>query len=259
MRHLRLPAVSFFMLLSIGCFQGQRTFKVNADGSGAIVDTTKLGEQAQGMLKGLADMDKTSAAEKKAKQTKEYASKAGAMGEGVTFVSVETGKDGTDVATYAFKDITKVRASGLPSPNANTNSKDEPVTFRLSKNAAGNTLLTVVAAKEKAADPSAKAPAKETPEAIQQQVTMIKRMMGGLKVKSVVEVNGAVVKTNGATALGSAITLMEIDFDALDEAALIKLSSAGSGGGPPTPAMMKGIKGIKVSEPEVTIEFKPLR
>ncbi|MEO8358430.1 MAG: hypothetical protein ABI672_00245 [Vicinamibacteria bacterium] len=218
MRYLRLLAVSFFMLLSIGCFQGQRAFKVNADGSGTIVDTTKLGEQAQGMLKGFADMETTTAAEKKAKQTGKYTSKAAAMGEDVTFVSVETEKDGTNVATYAFKDITKVRAPNMPSADANSTSEDEPTTFRLSKNAAGNAVLTVVTPKEKAADPSANAP-KETPEAIQQQVMMVKRMMAGLKVKSVVEVNGSVIKTNGAAAVGNTVTLMELDFDALDEAA----------------------------------------
>ncbi len=155
MKFLRLVVVPFVLLMSVACFQGQRTFKVNADGSGTIVDTTMLGAEAQGMLKGLSGMDSTSAADKKAKQNAEFSKKAAAMGEGVTFVSVGVGKDGGDITTYAFKDITKVKTSGLPSPDANSNSKDAPSSFRLEKNAAGNTVLTIVAPKEKSVDTGA--------------------------------------------------------------------------------------------------------
>jgi hypothetical protein len=255
MRLGRLMMVAPVVLLSVGCFQGQRTFKVNADGSGTIVDTTKLGEQAKGMLAGMEEMDKSSPAEKAAKKKAKLAEKAAAMGEGVTYVSTVSGKDG-DVVTYAFKDITKVRASSMPSPDDSATSKDEPLTFRFTKSAAGNSVLTVVSPKEKPADPAAKAEAKpkKKPEEIQQEITMMKGMMAGLKIKSVVEVNGKIVKTSSAYAVGPAVTLMEMDFDALDMAALQKLSEGGPGG-PPTPAMMKGIKGIKVSDPEVTIEF----
>jgi hypothetical protein len=259
MRIGRLMFVLPVVVLSVGCFQGQRTFKVNADGSGTIVDTTKLGEQAKGMLAGMEEMDKSSPAEKKAKKKAKYVEKAAAMGEGVTFVSAETAKDGSDVTIYAFKDITKVKVSGMPSPDqGSSTSKEEPLTFKLTKNAAGNTVLTVVSPPEKAADPKAPKPEakpKKKPEEIQQEITMMKGMMAGLKIKSTVEVNGKLVKTNSPNVVGPVVTLMEMDFDALDMAALQKLSEGGQGGGPPTPAMMKGIKGIKVSDPEVTIEF----
>jgi hypothetical protein len=253
MRIGRLLIVPFVLILA-GCFQGQRTFKVNADGSGTIVDTTKLGEQAKGMLQGLEEMDKSSPAEKAAKKKAKQTEKAASMGEGVTFVSQVTAKDGSEVTTWAFKDITKVKASGMPSPDESTTSKEEPITFKLSKNAAGNTVLVVVSPPEKKADPATPAKPKKKPEEIQQEITMMKGMMAGLKIKSVVEVNGKLVKTSSPHAVGSAVTLMEMDFDALDAAALQKLSEGGPGG-PPTPAMMKGIKGIKVSDPEVTIEF----
>jgi len=42
-------------------------------------------------------------------------------------------------------------------------------------------------------------------------------------------------------------------LDALDAAALQKMAEAGD---EPTPAMMRGIKGITASDDEVTIEFK---
>jgi hypothetical protein len=244
--------------MSVGCFEGQRTFKVNADGSGAIVDTTKLGAQAQGMLQGLEGMEQGTAAEKKAKKTAKLAEKAKAMGEGVTFISSEPRADGLEVTTYAFKDITKVRVSAMPAPNEGASSKDEPMAFKLARNAAGNMVLTINSPKGKSSEGAVEPPATKSPEETARQIGMMKAMMAGLKVRSVVEVNGSLVKASGAQAAGSMVTLMELDFDALDAAALQKLAEAESDG-PPTPAMLKGIKGIKVSDPEVTIEFKAVK
>jgi hypothetical protein len=253
MRFARLLVVPFVLILA-GCFEGQRTFKVNADGSGTIVDTAKLGAQASGMLQGLESMDKTTPAEKAAKKKMKYAEKAASMGEGVTYVSTVT-KDGADVTTYAFKNINTLKASSMPTPDENSSSKDEPLTFKLAKNAAGNSVLTIVAAKPAAADAADKtAKPTQTPEAIKQQIGMMKGLLAGLKIRSVVEVNGKIVKTNSPYAVGPAVTLMELDFDALDEAALVKLSASGPGAAP-TPAMLKGIKGIKMADPETTIEF----
>lgn len=246
-------AIAPMVLLTVGCFQGQRTFKVNADGSGTIVDTVKLGEQAKGMIQGMEQMDQSPAAEKKAKKKAKYAEAAAAMGEGVTYVSTVPSKDGGEVTTYAFKDITKVHAVATPNPDVSSTSKEEPMTFQLAKNAAGNTVLTVVAAPKKPAEAKPEKAEPKKPEEMAQEIAMMKGMLGGLKIKGVVEVSG-LVKTSSPNVVGSAVTLMEVDFDALDAAALQKMAEAGPGG-PPTPEMMRGIKGIKVSDDKVTIEF----
>ena len=240
-------------VMAAGCFQGQRTFKVNADGSGTIVDSVKLGEQAKGMLAGMEGMDQTPAAEKAAKKKAKYAEAAAAMGAGVTYVSTVPGPDGAEVTTYAFKDVTALRAVAMPSPDASTTSKSDPMTFRMAKNAAGNSVLTVVAAPKKAPEPPAGG-AKKSKEETAQAIQMMKGMLAGLKLKSVVEVNGRLVKASSPHVAGSAVTLMAIDFDALDAAALEKLADAGPGK-PPGPEMLRGIKGITVSDDEVTIEF----
>jgi len=237
------------VLVTAGCFEGQRTFKVNADGSGTIVDTVKLGEQAKGMLEGMEQMDSSTPAEKKAKKKAKYEETAAALGAGVTFVSVAPTKDGGEVTTYAFKDINTVRAVGMPNPDANSSSKEEPLTFKLAKNAAGNSVLTIVAAPRKAEE-AAKKP-KASPEDTAKEIAMMKGMLGGLKIKSVVEVNG-LVKTSSPNVTGSTVTLMAVDFDAIDAASLAKLSAAG---GPPTPAQMRGVKGVTMSDDTVTIEF----
>jgi hypothetical protein len=250
---IRMVGVLASALVAAGCFQGQRTFKVNADGSGTIVDTVKLGEQAKGLLAGMEGMDKTAPAEKAAKRKAKYAERAAAMGEGVAFVSTADAADGTSATTYSFKDVTKLRVSGMPTPDASTTSKSEPITFRLAKNAAGNSVLTVTAAPRKA-EAKAEKP-KSSPEEMQQSIAMMKGMLAGLKLKSVVEVNGRLVKANTPHVAGSAVTLLAVDFDQLDAAALARLAESGPDA-PPGPEALRGLKGITVAGEEVTIEFK---
>ena len=251
---LRMLAVLPVVLATAGCFQGQRTFKVNADGSGTIVDTVKLGEQAKAMIQGFEQMDQAPAAEKAAKKKAKHEEAAAALGEGVTFVSATPTKDGGETTTYAFTDITKVRALPMPNPDASTKSKGEPMVFRMAKNAAGNSVLTIVQSPKKPdATPTAR-PEKKKPEDVAQEIQMMKTMLAGLKVKSVVEVNGRLVKTSSPNVAGNAVTLIALDFDALDAAALQKMAEAGDE--EPTPAMMRGVKGITASDDEVTIEFK---
>ena len=214
-------------VLAAGCFQGQRTFKVNADGSGTIVDTVKLGEQAKAMIQGFEQMDQSPAAEKAAKKKAKQAEAAAALGEGVTFVSSTPTRDGGETTTYAFTDITKVRAMPMPNPDASSKSKGEPMVFRMAKNAAGNSVLTIVQS-EKKPDAAAAKPEKKKPEDLAQEIQMMKTMLAGLKVKSTVEVNGRLVKTSSPNVAGNAVTLIALDFDALDAAALQKMAEAGA-------------------------------
>lgn len=243
------------LLLAAGCMQGQRVIKVNADGSGTIVDTVKLGEQARSMMASMEQMDKTPAAEKKAKKDAKLKEQAAAMGEGVSFVSLQTTKDGAEQITYSFKDVSKIKVDTTPSPSDSksdmkSESKEEPLTFRFSR-AGGNSLLTVVFPKPKASAEKKPAP---KPEELTQAVAMMKGMMAGLKMSSVVEVNGKIVKTNSPYAAGSRVTLLEMDFDQLDEAGLKVLAS--SGDGPPSASALKNVKGLKASDGEITVEFK---
>ena len=51
------------------------------------------------------------------------------------------------------------------------------------------------------------------------------------------------------------MTLLEIDFDQIDEAGLKALSAADPSQ-PPSPELLKKVKGVKASSGEVVIEFK---
>lgn len=250
MRNARLALVPV-VLMTAACFQGQRVVKINADGSGQVVDTVKLTEQAKSMMAAMEEMDKSTPAQKKAKKEATYKQKGTAMG--LTFVSMETTPEGATRTTYSFKDVTTVKISPMPTLDSEKEDKtDEPVGFKFAKG--GSSVLTVVHPKPKApASPAAKKPAPK-PEEIQQTLTMMKGMMAGLKMSFQVQTNGKLVKTSSPYVSGNTVTLMEMDFDALDEASLKKLASADSSG-PPSADLLKGLKGVKATDGEVTIEF----
>ena len=251
MRSARLALVPA-VLLTAACFQGQRVVKINADGSGSVVDTVKFGEQAKGMMAAMEEMDKSTPAEKKTKKETKFKEKATAMG--LTFVSFETTPEGAQRTTYSFKDVQTIKIGTTPTmENEKDEKTEDPLTFKFTKSG-GNSLLTVVHPKGKG-DAEAKAK-KEAPkpEEIQQALAMMKGMMAGLKMSFQVVPSGKLVKTSSPYVAGNTVTLIEMDFDQLDEASLKKLASADQSG-PPSPELLKSLKGVKATEGEVTIEF----
>lgn len=254
---LILPAV----LVLWACMEGDRVIRVNADGSGTIVDTMKLGEQARAMIESMEAADASTPAEKRAKKEAKLRERAAAMGEGVTFVSYEPSVNGgPEKVTYAFKDVTKLKIEATPdAAGGESKPTKEPLTFRLEKKGGAN-VLTVAGVTPK---PGPKK--EETPENAEmaakmqaQAMAMMKVMMQGLKMSSTVEVDGRLVKSSSPHVAGSRVTLLKIDFDELaaDEASFKRFASAGDDPKSMDAAALKGIKGLQVSsEPEVVIEF----
>jgi hypothetical protein len=259
-RLLLLPAA----LVAAGCFQGQRLIKVNADGSGTITDTVTLGEQAREMMSAMGDMDKSTPAEKKAKKDAKLKSLAEAMGPGVTVAAFEPSvNNGPEKVTYAFKDISTIKVDATPDMTEGESKSDpkEPLTFRFEKKG-GNSVVTVVGAGPKPGEKKAKpaeAPGGEAGAKMQAQaMVMMKTMMKGLKMNTAIEVNGKIAKTNAAHVAGPRVTLLDLDFDVIasDEATFKKFSEAGDDPKSMDPAVLAGLKGIKVQTvPEVSIEF----
>ena len=108
---MAVVAVAVGGLLAGGCIEGQRAIKGNADGSGTVVDSTKL----IGMAAAMKDMGNTSNAQAKVNREAELKKKAAAQG--LTFVSSATGADGVEKATFSFQDITKTsinRSADMP-------------------------------------------------------------------------------------------------------------------------------------------------
>ena len=88
--------------------------------------------------------------------------------------------------------------------------------------------------------------------------SMMKPMMKGLTIKTVLEVDGTLVKTNSPYAAGSTVTLLELEFDKItaDDANFKKFTKAGEDPSTLDPKLLQGVKGIKVSPAtEITVEF----
>ena len=272
MNRIAALAACSLALLVHGCFSDTTVMKLNADGSGTLTVTTLMKASAIKQMKEMAKaFGGENAKDPEFFTEKEAKDKAAKMGEDVTFVSREAIKtkdaEGHKVV-YAFKDITKVKISEMSDPPGGGEGgfktdakKSDPITFKFAKLPGGNSLLTIVNPKMEPPKPGAEAPAPDKPaqdgEVPEEQLAMMKEMMGGLKVSIQIEV-GKIVKTNSSHVQGSTVTVLEMDFDKLlgDMAKFKKLAAAQ----PKTPeemkALVKDFPGVKVNlDPETTIEF----
>src|SRR5215472_7511672 len=98
--HLRRAALLSPLLLTVGCFQGERAILVNPDGSGSIVDTLVPGPQLKALIE--------------AKEAEKPLDKKRQALPGTTFVSEEKTADGGIKTVYAFKDINIIQVDVSP-------------------------------------------------------------------------------------------------------------------------------------------------
>ncbi len=268
MRSLAAASLCALSLFLTGCFSDKTAIKVNADGSGTLVITTQMKASAIEQMKQMAKaFGGENAKEPELFTEKEAKEKAAKMGEGIEFVSYEPikTKDAEGMkASYSFKDIRKLKINemteppggGAPGMKAQVK-KSTPVTFKLDKLPNGNNLLTIFNPPcdlKPDQNPPPGLPNGELPE---EQLAMMKEMMGGLLVSIQLEVVG-LVKTNSKWAEGSKITILEMDFDKFlsDPAKLKKLVAAQPKSNEEAKLLMKDFPGVKMTlEPETTIEF----
>jgi hypothetical protein len=251
---LNVFAALFAASMTAGCIQSDRLIKINGDGSGSVIDTVKLGEQAKGMIAGLEQMDKTPPAEKKAKKDAKLKEQAVKMG--VTFVSDVKSPDGTEKITWTFTDANKVKLDKVATTGDMGDTKggsEDWIAFRFAKTPAG-ALLTVVSPKPVPPSPGPKK--EQKPEEKTAQRAQMKALLAGLKMSMSVEVNGTIVKTDSPYVAGNVVTLMSLDFDQMDENGLDKLQAMDDPSKMDTKALA-GVKGVKFNLGDVAIEFKP--
>ena len=249
-----------------GCLNSTSLVKVKPDGSGTIEQTLLVntatikalasGFGGKGELKesgNILDED----------QFKRSAERMGVRPVSLTPMK-EGGFEGAK-AIYAFDDITKVRVDQDPQmagPVAGGTMKaggsNTPIKFAFAKQGA-NSVLTI-AVDEKTAAPGSKTDAKTPDKVDPAMMQMIKTMFQGFKVLIDIEVDGKIVKTNADYVNGSRVTLLELDMGQLfeNEAALTALQSKVGPGASIADVRpyLKGIKGVKINDPTVTIEFR---
>jgi hypothetical protein len=272
----RLTIVPLLTLVLTGCINSSTLIKVKHDGSGTLEQTVLMNAQAfRGMFTALGADGKPAQTGPTAVNEADLKAAAAKMGEGVTFVSAtplkaENGFEGTK-AVYAFTDITKLQVDQDPSMAGGTSVQvqrkpGKPVVFSMAKGANGTTVLTAnFTDMQQQAEARAKeqAPPQGTmsPDAISpQMMEMAKAMFNGFKVAIDLEVAGQIVKSSSEYVSGPRVTLLEMDLgELLKDEAKLKEIQAKLGPNPSVSELkpyLAGIKGLKINEPIVTVEFK---
>lgn len=278
MKKLLLAMASALTALVLpGCFQSETTIHLNKDGSGTLVEETKLGAQMLAMMDQMAagfgggeankpkeDPVKQMFSEDKAKK------RAAELGEGVTFEKSEAvnanGAKGARV-TYKFKDINKLKVSAGDNmknmspmgemPGAPAAKKPEPVVFTY---ADGKLTIRMPEnnkpdAPEAPAAEGANQPDMDSPEA----QAMMKQMFADMKMSLKLVIEPGIAETNATHKEDNTITLMEMNMGKLMENAdaFKKLGKVDQNDPAAAMEALKGIDGVKVeTQKEVTVQVK---
>jgi hypothetical protein len=266
----RLAPIALAALLTTGCISSTTVIKVGPDGSGTIEQTMMANLQAMKMMLSGLDPQGTSSSSGIASEA-ELKRAAERMGKGVRVVSTEPVKSGGFEgarAVFAFDDIRELRVDQDPGGTGDmmpsSGRTADPVTFGLTRRPDGTSVLTVTMADppETPATAAGEAGGMMSTDAFgdPQMLAMIKGMFEGFRVSIDLEVAGTILKTNADHVAGSRVTLLEMDLGALfeDEAALKALEGR-IGPGTSVSEMrphLKNLKGLKVNDPVVTIEFR---
>jgi len=254
------------------CFQSETTVHLNKDGSGTLVEETRLGGQALEMLAQFAQLGGGAPGEEKkdplADMYSEDKAKARAakLGEGVTLEKVEKNeKDGFKGAktTYHFADINKLvlntsdsmtdampEVPGQPKPEAK---KTEPIRFKYE----GGKLTIAMPQPEKKEAPAGEVP--PNPAQDPAAMEMAKQMFVGARVSVNLVVEPGISQSNAAHLDGNKVTLLEMDLGKLmqNPKAFEKMSAAGNEDPAAAMEALKGIEGVKVeTAKEVTVTVK---
>ena len=282
----RIWLVSAFLIMfgtTSGCVTSDTLIKLNPDGSGVLVQrtlmSTEMITQFTAMMQGLAQqMAGNEAGQKDMKipelfNEKDARARAAKMGEGVRFVSshkiTAEGLEGRE-ATYAFRDITKLKLNekpetpSMPGLQANpSGSSGTETTFRFSKLPNGHSQLVAVfshSRPKKTSDELVVEPSEKTAKApTAEQLEQAKKFLAGFRIGMAVEVQGELVKTNSLYQEGNKVTLLEMDFsELLSNDALLQQAATIKGQNlEEAKELLKGLKGFKINlDPEVSIEFQ---
>lgn len=266
MSGFRFPLVICLAVMLSGCINSSTLVKIKPDGSGTIEQILLVNAQAlKGLLAGMGGAQMKESPSPGVFNEADFKRTAERMG--VKPVSLtpmkENGFEGSK-AVFAFDDISKVRVDQDPqmgSMSTSSTPKESPIHFAFARQA-NTSVLTVTFDEKKAAGATAnmqeKAPSIESIDP--QMMQMVKTMFNGFKVAVDLEVEGKIVKTNADYVNGSRVTMLEIELAGLfeDEAKLKALQSKIGPGATLSEIRpyLKDVKGVKINNPSVTIEFR---
>jgi hypothetical protein len=273
------------VLLS-GCIQNDTVIHVKTDGSGTIEDTVKFAnaliESLQNISKGLAEgvsnanadakdnvKDKDGAKEKDKAEVqdpiqtmmKDAQSREKQYGSDVKFVSATPVKTETMSgykAIYAFKDINTLKINqnpenktGMPADGKDkSKKKEEIISFKFVKGPVSTLTVTMpeTGKDKKPADDVKQDLQKNTGESDPASAEMTKLIFKDMSIRLVLEIEGAIVKTNATYRDKSQLTLIDMHFGKIIEnvKAFEKLNAMQPKTIEETKELLKGIEGLQI-------------
>lgn len=252
---LAAAALVITVLVLGGCVDFEQVVTIRPDGSGTIREATvfqgPMVEMIRSMKQMQASMEESqgegSEASSLSDEEKARAHTA-ELGPGVRFVSWESVSEETregGIAVYEFDDVNALRLSTEPDMDeaesgmteeaaTDEGSDDELVSFRLERRGGKRVLIATFEEPEtQTAEPTAEeAATDEMAEAMNESMgEMMKPFLAGMRMRTVVQIEGTVLETDAPIVEGSRVVLMQLDFDEIlaQEGAMEKLNALGDG------------------------------
>jgi hypothetical protein len=275
-----LPLLAVLGLVTTGCITSDTLVKVKPNGSGTMEMTLLVNTE---MFKNVGAMMGGGEVKTQGKSSlpdpADLAKRVSSM-PGVKLVSSTPLKQGSSEGmkvVLAFDDVNKILVSeNLPGKDITPKPGDE-VRFALTKLPSGNSLLSIEFPDKPGEAAAAAAgtqnqarqnqPRQNQPKPSEKPDAAMLQMVAGffkdMRVTIAVDVEGTLVRSSSPYVAGNRVTLLDLDFGQLmaDPSALERMEALDFGPGTSITqaraAMERaGVKGVKVNDPKVTIEFK---
>ena len=245
-----------------GCLQIDQTINLKPDGSGTIVLTMIMSNEAIQQMSALSGLNPDAKAKSPVDEMMNEAKakeQAAQLGEGVKFVKIEKVKNASgegSKVTFSFTDVTKVQFNinmGDVVPGGKAAKQKAPVAFQFVKGSPSTLTMTM-----DQTPPKDQGGVKELedPNAAQ-GLEMAKQMMKGMRITMGLNVDGTLVATTATHKVGNKIIIADVPMDELmKDMAKLKASQKAASFGEAM-AFFKDIPGMKIeTKPTVTVQLK---
>ncbi|MEO8614668.1 MAG: hypothetical protein ABI600_05965 [Luteolibacter sp.] len=258
-------AAALASLSLTSCLQHEAVIHLNKDGSGTLVEETTIGAQMEAMMDQMAAMGGAGGGRKDplAGMFSEEKARARAttLGEGVTLEkneAIEKAGNKGGRATFHFADINRLKISpsdslkdlspmgGMAAPKKKP---AKPIDF---KYADGTLTIAMPRPKPDEGKPAV-APAGDRAGPGEQEIGMMKQMMGDMKISFKIVIEPGIAETNATYRDGNSITLVDVEMGKMFERPEVVKKLGTIDRKDPTAALelMKGIPGVKLEAVEV--------
>jgi hypothetical protein len=267
-RNAWAAGIGALVLLLAGCVDSATRVVVKTDGSGTIEKTIVLSRRLPELMQGMGTRGDAASIEAGLLNEAGLKAAAGRMGSGVSFVSaqkVSTDKGNGWRATYAFRDIAKVRISQNPAVDLTlpgttggatvTLTDTDSYSFSFVKGSPA--VLTVNLPKPDTAASSS--PAQQPQVDDPGMMESVRAIYEDMRIVLVVQAAGTITQTNAQFTSGADVTLLDMDFGKFlaDDATWKKLTGMQGTSFAEVQGLVKALPGVKIEfQNPVKISFR---